>query len=243
MKRVGKIVAGFFFILFFLLLLVVGTFRFEVLNAEFVFSSLERNGIYTKLPSELAKALPNDPNMPKEEKGDYAKIVSSIPPSQIKNLLEKNLLSIFNFLNGSSKDVVFSIPASDLGVPGVENISWSLFKNSPKETVERLQVVYGIGNKLIFVCVVLIIVLILLFLVVGRSILLIIGILVLLLGGVGKFFLLIISSNTLLKPEPSQVLLGFLSSSILSDIAISWLILGAVFIMIWFFLKKQNRFS
>lgn len=243
MRIARKFTAGFFFILFFLLFLIVGMVKLEFLNSKFLFSSLQRNQIYTRLPMELSKAFPNTPSLPEEEKVAYSEIVSSISPASVQKILEENLLSVLNFLNGKSKDINIFISASALKIPGMADIRWSLSKNLPKETSGMFQIVYGIGNKLLLIWVALIAELILLFFVAGRRILLITGILALLLGGIGKLFLLVISATLPAKAEPAQVLLKLLSSSVLSDIAISWIILGTIFILIWIFLKKQNRFS
>lgn len=243
MRVVGKIIAGFFFVLFFLLFLVVGTIRFELLNSGFLFSSLERNGVYAKLPSELSKSFPNVPSLPEEEKEAYSKIISSVSPVAFQKNLEDNFSSVFNFLNGESKDINIFLPASILGIPGTKDINWSLSKNLPKETVKSFQIAYGIGDKLLLIWMILIVALVLLFLVAKRTVLLISGIITLLLGGVGKFFSLVVSNTVPSKPEPANVLLGLLGSSILSDIFLSWLILGVIFMLVWLFLKKQNRFS
>jgi len=85
----------------------LGTLRFEILNSSFIFSSLERNNIYEKIPPEFAKSIPNDPNISKDERGNYAKIVADVPAAQIKNVFERNLSSILNFFDGKSKDFQF----------------------------------------------------------------------------------------------------------------------------------------
>jgi len=237
-KRFGKIAAGVFFVVFFLLFLITGTLRFELLNSSFVFSSLERNGIYEKLPSELGRSLVNDPNLQEEEKEGYTKIISAIPPAKFKKLFETNISGVFDYLNGGADDITLSLSPSDLGIPFGGDINWSLSKTPPQEFRERVKVVYGIGNILLGVLVVLIVLLFLLFRVAGRAVLLITGILAVVLGGVGRLFLWVVSSNTPVNAEPSQVLLRLLSISILPDIAISWLFLGAVFIGVWVYLKK-----
>lgn len=231
MKRFGKIAAGILFVFVFLLFLIVGTVRFELLNSWFVFSSLERNGVYERLPSELAKALPNDPQLNDEEKEAYAKIVAVIPPEKLQSLFEKNVSSVLNYLNGGSKDITISLSLSDVGIPLGEDITWSLSKTPPQDFRDRMAVVYGIGNMLFMVWVVLIALLLLLYRAVGKRILLITGIFIVLLGGVGRLFLWIVSSNTHISPEPSQVFLALLSISILPDIAISWLFVGILLVM------------
>lgn len=234
-----KVVASFFFLLLFFVFLIIGTLRFEILNQGFVLGSLQRNGVYALLPEKLAKALPNDPNLPREEKGDYAKIVSAISPQKLQKVIEQNLGSVFNFLNGSSQDINISLSGSDLGISGAGNIKWSLTKNMPKGSLDRIQIFSGLGSKLLLALIVITVLMFLLLLVADRGVLLVAGVLTLLLGGVGKIYLSIITANTPMK-EPAQVLLVLASSSIFADIALSWLIFGVVLILVWFLLKKKN---
>lgn len=239
MKTVGKVIAIIFFVFFFLITLVLATVRFEVLNSSFVFSSFERNRVYEKLPAEIAKSLPNDPNLGKDEGESIARSVSSVTPTLTKNLIEKNLMSIIDFLNGKNDNFSISISPKDLNL--TEGVTLTFSTNDfPKERAGFLQIAHGIGNKILLIILISLVILISLYKFTGRVVLLIVGIFTLILSIIAKLFLLTIILNTPSK-EPAQVLLLLLSSSIFSDIVWSWIIVGILFLVFWVFIRRKVR--
>jgi len=233
-KSFLEIIAELFFIIFLFIFIILGTLRFELLNPVFVFSSLERNHVYEKLPSQFAESITNDPNLSDEEKENYQKIIASISPLQAKDVSRKNLSGVLDFINGKSKDLRFYISASSLGFIQGKDIGWSMSEN---EGTKGLMVFYGIGNKILIGFIITAFILAAFYFALKKYIFLTAGIVLLLLGIVGKAFLLVIAANTP-SIEPSQVLLLLLSNSVLSDIAISWIGIGILFIVIWFFMRK-----
>ncbi len=241
MKGFVKVICIVLFALVFLLTLIAATLRFEVLSSSFVFGSFQRNGVYEKLPGQFAKALPNDPNLGREEGAEIGQSVSSITPAAAKIVIEKNLSNVLGFLNGKEKDINISVSPADLGMTQGMTLSWST-KDSPKEQTGFINLFFGIGNKLLITFIVLLGLLFLLYKVVGKITFLISGILSASLGGAGWLFLHVLATNTPAK-EPSQVLLLLLSSSVLSDIVLSWIFIGILLIAVWIFLRKTRRFS
>lgn len=168
MRTFKKVVSVFFFTLIFLLALIVGTLRFEVLNSSFVFSSFERNGVYEKLPSAFAKALPNDPNLSREEGAQFGQSMSAINPAAAKVVIEKNFSNVLDFLNGKAQDINISISPAELGIPEGATLSWST-NDASQERSGIFLIFYGIGNKLLIAFAVLLIILGFLYKLAGRA--------------------------------------------------------------------------
>lgn len=238
-RKIGKISATIIFVLFFLVFLAVGTVRFEVLNSGFILSSLARNGIYDKLPEAFAKALPNDPNLPKEESVAYAAIAKTVTPAALQKIAEENVASALGYINGTSDDVVVKLSGSDLGLP-IGDISWSLVKNTRGESGNRFGFLHGAGNILFAVWVILGIGLVLLYLAAREIALLISGIISVVIGIVVRLFLYAVAVNT--PPhEPAQVLMQAMSASVFVDIAVTWIVIGAGLILLFIILKLFKK--
>lgn len=234
MERFKKIVSVFFFTLVFLLALIVGTLRLEVLNSRFVFGSFERNGVYEKLPGQFSESLLNDPNLEEEEKMGYSEIASSISPQTAKRIIEANLGNVIDFLNGKSKDINIFISAKDISILQTD-VRWSP-KDAPGSN--SLVIFSGLGNKLLIAFVILLAILAFLYKLAGRTGFLSAGILAVGLGAIGRLYLFVISANTP-AGEPSQVLLLLLSSSVLADITLSWIVVGIIMVTIWLIFKTK----
>lgn len=236
-----KAVASVLFLILFIPFLVISTLRFEILNQKFLFWSLDRNNVYSQLPQKLAESLTNDPKLSISEKKVYADIIKNISTRDIKTIVETNLASILGFINGESDDLLISISASSLGIKG-KNINWSLKNDVSPGAILSIQKFSGIGSWLLVVIGVLFFILLFITLYAGKRTLLIGGIVSLFLGVVGKAFLLVVIANTPAR-EPSQILLLVSSTSILSDIVLSWMVLGGLLIISWILLKIVKRKS
>jgi len=240
MKIVGRILIGILFFLLFLVFVILTTAYFELLNASFVLSSFERNHAYEKVPVALANSLPNDPNLSEEERMGYADIAESIPPHVVKLAIETNLVPILDYVHGKSKDVIIVLPAKELKLPGVgEDIRLSLVNTNSPETEKRAEIVYGIGNKILLAWAGVFLLLFGLLFLYGRllvpkkllggsAVLFVSGGVVLIVSLVGKFFFIQMARDLAKGPEPSQALLSILASSLLPDIATTWLLMGGV---------------
>jgi len=222
-----------------LLTVLVGTLRFGLLNSGFVFGSLERNKIYEKIPKEFSKSLLHDPNIPEEERVVYSEIASSISKEAAQKLIETNVSSVINSLNGKESDVQIFISAEELGMPLANDIAWSSSKNGSSFTTSSI--LYGIGDKLFVLFIVLCFILGVFFKFIGRVGVLSAGIVILVLGAIARLLLFVITKNTPAL-EPSQVLLILVSSSIFVDIVVSWIILGAILIFAWFIIRNKSSF-
>ena len=239
MERLLRIILVFFFVLVSLLAVLVGTVRFGLLNSNFVFGSLERNKIYEKIPKEFSKSLLHDPNIPEEERVVYSEIAASISPEIAKKIIKTNVSSVINYLNGKAPDVQIFISAKELGMPLANDIAWSSSKDG--STFTTSSIFYGIGDKIQILFFVLLVVLGILYKFARRVGILSAGIVLLFIGGVVKLFFYSITANTP-AVEPSQVLLVFLVLSLFSDILLSWILIGAILIILWFILQNKSFF-
>jgi hypothetical protein len=236
-----KVFAGVLFSLLFIIFLLISTLRFEILNSSFVFSSFERGQVYQRLPKALAESLPNDPNLPEDEREDYSEIVSSIKPEGVKKVVEENLAQFIDFLNGKQKDINVSISSKDVAVLGGSDVKWSLSQHPEIQNSQGANMAYGVGNKLLLVWVLLLLILLGLIKLVGMRLLLVGGVVSILLGLFLKLFLIVINSAPMGKAEPSQALLGLMVISILPDTSISWVTLGLILVISWIVLTKVAR--
>lgn len=245
MRILGKVFIGIVSASLFVILILLATIKFELLDKSFLFGSFEKHNVYKQLPAALADSLQNDPNLSEEEGMAYAEFVKNISPQEIKRLIESNLTQVLDFLNGQSKDVVISFSLPGVGFENASGIRWSLTQLPDKNLQEKIKSLNGIGNTLIIVGVVILIVLAGLIFLSGRVILLSSGIFLTISSLIIKLILLIIGNELTNGQEPSQKILGLLSSSLFSDITTTWLIAGGTLILFWLasFIKSPLKRS
>ncbi len=243
MRVFKKVLAGLLITPLLLFFLILTTITFQILNPSYLFPSLERNGAYEKILRLLAESLPNDPNIPKEEREAYAKIVGSIKTQTTKRIVEENLSQVLNFLHGKSNDIKILIPAQEIGILGTKDINWSLAKNPSVQAALKTNLFFGVWNKLLLAWLVILLVIAVLFLIGGKIIIFIEGVIVILFSVLAKIYLFILATTLPSHGEPSQRLLSFLASTLLAEITTVWLVIGVILIIIWIFLKKKNLLS
>lgn len=240
MKTAGKILIGIVSALLFIILLLLATIRFELLNKAFLFGSLEKYHVYAKLPSLLAASLPNDPNFSEEEGKGLAEFVKNISPQVIKPLIEDNLTQVLDYLNGESKNVVISFSIQGIGFENASGIRWSLSDLPDKNLQEKIKALNGAGNLLTIAGIIVLAILVGLFFLSGKIILLIGGLSIAVISLIIKFLLMVIGRELINGREPSQKLLGLLSSSLFSDITTTWLVAGMLLILLWLGIKIKK---
>lgn len=240
MKTAGKILIGIVSALLFIILLLLATIRFELLNKAFLFGSFEKYHVYAKLPSLLAASLPNDPNFSEEEGKGLAEFVKNISPQVIKPLIEDNLTQVLDYLNGESKNVVISFSIQGIGFENASGIRWSLSDLPDKNLQEKIKALNGAGNLLTIAGIIVLAILVGLFFLSGKIILLIGGLSIAVISLIIKFLLMVIGKELINGREPSQKLLGLLSSSLFSDITTTWLVAGMLLILLWLGIKIKK---
>ncbi len=244
MRILGKALTASLFTFLIIIFVILGTLRFGLLNKSFLFSSLDRNGVYEKLPKALAQSLPNDPNIKNEdERREFAKIANSVSPHLAKRIIETNFAPFLDFINGESKDIKILIPAKELGIEGAGDISWSLSQMENGESSSRFSGAYGLSSKILIAWFLILLILVGLFFLYGRlmippallggkTLLLTSGIFVIFIGIVGRFFSWLLETKMPIV-EPAQALLKLLSLSLFPEIAISWIIFGAILLILF----------
>lgn len=243
MKTVMRIFVGSLSSLLFITLILLTTIRFEILNKSFLFGSFEKHNVYAQLPALLADSLPNDPNLSEEEGRELAEFVKNISPQVIKPLIDDNLTQAIDYLNGDSKDIVFSFSLQGIGFENASGIRWSLAQISDKNLREKITALNGIGNILIIAIFIILTILVGLFFLSGRGILLSGGAYIVTTSLISKFSLMTIGKELMNGQEISQKILGLLSASLFPDITNTWLLMGTLLILLWIILRISAKIT
>lgn len=240
MKRLEKFFIGTLFSLLFSLFILLTTFYFQLFNASYLFNTFKEHGLYEKIPKALASSLPNDLNLSREERLAYGTIAANISPDFVEQIVETNLTEALDFIHGRSNDIIISFPTKELGL-GETNIKWSLSENSTPQLKEQLNLIHGIGTKILILWIIVFILLMSLFLLYGKvsnkiitggsRLLITSGTMLLLSSLISRFLLIQMAQNLSNGSEPSQKLLGLLASSLLIDIAFSWSVIS-IFVLV-----------
>lgn len=241
MRIVGKIFIGIISTLLFITLVILATIRFEILNKSFLFGSFEKHNVYAKLPTLLATSLPNDPNFSKEEGIGLAEFAGNLSPQIIKPIIEDNLTQVIDYLNGQSRNVVISFSLNGIGFENASGIRWSLSQIPDKNLREQIKIANEIGNLLIIAILIVLGILLTLLVFSGKGIFLSGGIFIVIISLISKLFLLAIGTQLSNGREPSQKLLGLLSSTLFSDITTTWLVAGGLLVLLWIGLHTKSK--
>lgn len=248
MKIAARGFIGTLFALLVTVFILLITIRFEILNKSFLFGVFEKHNVYGQLPNLLVTSLPNDPNLTDEERLGYTEFAKNISPQVIKPLIEDNFGQVIDFLNGDSKDIVISFALNGVGFENVGSIRWSISQIPDKNTQEQIRSLNGIGNTLIIAWVTVFIVLVALFFLYGRlttpkswiggkTLLLSSGVSIFTMSVFTKIALIFIGKGLVEGKEPAQKLLALLSTSLFSEITITWLMIGGMLILLWLIMK------
>lgn len=236
MRNFEKSAIGLIFSALFFVSLILGTLYFQILNSSYLFSVFEKHKVYEKLPYLLATSIPNDPNLNFEERFVYSAVLSNIPPSLFKEIIEGNLSQALDFVHGQRENIEILLPTKQLGL-GPADVRWSISENANPVLQERLKFVHGIATKILVLLTLALLGLVGLFLLYGKVanskykiggyvLLLANGIALLLSSLIVKFFLIQMARDLPNQPEPAQKLLGLLAGSLFSEIIFSWIIIG-----------------
>jgi hypothetical protein len=243
MKNALKFLFGSLSTSLLIVLMLLVTIKLELLNKSFLFGSFEKHNVYAQLPPLLASSLPNDPILSREEKVGYAEFIKNISPQVIKPLIEDNLSQAIDYLNGQSKNIVLSFSLNGIGFQDVSSLRWSLAETTDKNLQERIEALNGIGNTLTIVISIISAILVGLFFLSGRTMLLSGGVYIAVTSLISKIFSATIDKELINGPGTSQKLLGLLSSSLFSDITTTWLLMGALLILLWIILRISAKIT
>lgn len=241
MKNVLKFLFGSLSASLFIVLMLLVTIKLELLSKSFLFGSFEKHNVYAQLPTLLASSRPNDPSLSGEEKIGYAEFIKNISPQVVKPLIEDNLSQVIDYLNGQSKNIVLSFSLNGIGFQDVSGLRWSLAETTDKNLQERIGAFNGVGNTMIFAMGIILVALVGLFFLSGRTILLSGGAYIAATSLISKFSLMAIGKELINGKEISQKILGLLSASLISDITDTWLIMGCVLILLWLILRIMSK--
>lgn len=251
MRKFQKIIIGFFFSLFFLIFVVLSSLNFFILNDKYLFYVFGKHNLYERVPKELAPAFINDPNLSREERLGYSLIIRNISPQTVEKIIKTNFTNVLSFVHGKNSDILIYFPAKELKL-GPQDINWSYSENTSPNTNGSVSNIKGIWIKLFFLWIVILLFLVGLFLLYGKVALdKLAGRRLLVINGT---ILYIFSSFLFVAPqilaqtfpdrlEPSQVIIKILFSTLIPEVAFTWIILGiVVFIagLILVFLERRR---
>jgi len=248
-NKLEKILIGFIFSLLFSFFVILSSLNFPLLNDKFLFYVFEKHNLYERIPKELGASFINDPNLSVEEKLGYTLIIRNIPPNTFEKILKTNITSALKFVHGKSSDMVIYFPAKELRL-GPQDLSWSFSQNSPPNTKGTLSLINGIWTKLFTLWFVTLLSLIGLFFLygkaslqklAGRRLLIINGTILYILGALLFVIPQLLAQTMPSKLEPSQALIKILFSTLIPEIALTWLISGVVVFMIGFSILLIER--
>lgn len=241
MKNVLKFFFGSLSTSLFIALMLLITIRFELLNKSFLFGSFEKHNVYAQLPPLLASSLSNDIILSGEEKIGYAEFIKNISPQVIKPVIEDNLSQVIDYLNGQSKNIVLSFSLNGIGFQDVSGLRWSLAETTDKNLQERIGAFNGAGNTMIFAMGIILVALVGLFFLSGRTILLSGGAYIAATSLISKIFSTSIDNELINNSGTSQKLFGLLSTSLFPDIITTWLLMGILLILLWIILRISAK--
>lgn len=248
-----KFSLGFLFTGLLTTLLFLTTLYFQILNEKYLFKVFEKHDVYAKIAPSLANSLKNDPNLSSEEKFGYEYILKNADRNLTKTTVEDNISQLLAFFHGKSSNFIISVPLSSMGL-SPNDFTWSLKENAPADLKAQVQGFYGVANKILFIWFLVFVLTISIYLIYGKfsggniflggSILLITnGAWVLISGLLSYFFLRQMINNISPNPEPTQIFLSLLSSSLFLEITYSWIVIGGFIFLsgVVLFIINRNK--
>lgn len=224
---------GVIFSLIFSVFIILYSLYFQLFNASFLFSTFQKYHVYEQIPNLATQSLPNDPNLSPEEKLGYSEVAKQLSPAVIQKITESSLVSILNYAHGTSDNIVIN----------VEGMEWSA--NSTQ--FPQLAQLHGTSRNILLILITTSLVLIGLFAWYGKlsktkfggsTLLISTGLYTGLSSVVLAFGSLQIGKQLLTEPEPSQKIIGLLSSSLFYEIAKTWTVISVVLLILGLILKK-----
>lgn len=114
MRVAGSILLIIFVVPFLLLGVLSSTVKFQLLNSDFWLSTFEKNNVYSRIAEEIKTSA----EMQVEKKGGSLKdakvLTDLITPTNLKDIISKNLTYTFDYMNGKANDFNAYIPVSKL---------------------------------------------------------------------------------------------------------------------------------
>jgi hypothetical protein len=233
MKIFAKIIIGLISTFLFLVLILFLTIKFELLNKSFLLNNFEKHNVYTQLPTLLTISISDNKTFSKKEKTEYGEFIKNVSPEIIKPIIQSNLIQVLDFLNGQSKDIIISFSLQGIGFQDASSFHWSLSETLNKDLREKVNILYGINNSLTIAIGIMLAILVAHFVFFGKSIFLSGGIGIIIISLIGKLYLATTGKELMRAPMFSQKLLGLMFSSLFSDIVTTWLVMGALLVLLW----------
>lgn len=269
MKAAANILLAIFFVIFYLVALITGTFRFGILNYNFLTNTFTKHNVYENLAISTKASFENQIFVKGGSKNDITVLTDLITTDNAKDVVNKNLNNSLSYLNGKTNQINVYLPIDKVpknllpknlaGLTTEVPLTTLLTKiNAQDIQVSDLEQISRLGEALTFVFVI------------SISILVVLSIFLIVLISAGKnawgiavafmssgiitlFFVGILS--TINKNIPislaksvsvATVVFRTVMPSIITEIASKWMIIGIITTIVGlslFFVRKPSRSS
>ncbi|HLE48562.1 MAG TPA: hypothetical protein VI819_00810 [Patescibacteria group bacterium] len=130
--RILKFLIGFLFVIVFILFLVFSSFKFFLLNENYVIRNLRSPGVYTSMEKGIKTLFSDLLKNQVSEKTDYSKLstnerkqieeainkfLSPVTEENISDFVETNVLSTYKYFNGQAGILNIYLPIKKWGLP------------------------------------------------------------------------------------------------------------------------------
>ena len=247
MRLLWRILISILFLPCLLIVLVLTSVKFQLLSYNFVTQSLVHRDAYASVPGLVEAAV----NEQKDKSGgemdiDASGFADKITPALVQQTIERNLGSIYMFIDGESNDVTLYIPAAELGLlkeDGLKSETFQLSTYVQPEGMDKIRQAQGIAWILSIVWLGAVLVTVSLVLmhfllgskhrVVGTGMLLFLnGALVLAFSLAIPILLPQAFSGFTTSNEPSQHLIAMFAKALIPDILLLWTYVSASIVTI-----------
>jgi hypothetical protein len=114
MHFVLKIILTIIFVPLFLILLIAVTFRFQFLVPTFWENTFSTSNTYSNLAVSINKNLVAQTISEGGSRSDVNILTDLITPENLKDVINKNIVNVLSFANGSAKEIIVYVPINKI---------------------------------------------------------------------------------------------------------------------------------
>jgi hypothetical protein len=269
MKFIIKLLLSMLFIPIFLVFLLAVTFRFQLLDFSFWQRSFSEGNTYANLSASLRSYIEEKVTAERGSRSDVGVFTDLVSPENLKDVIDKNLAAVLQYMNGESREIVVYVPLDKIPRQFLPQNLGKISQKMPLRDFLREfnmegpspsqeAILSSLGRVswclLASVAILAVGILILLFLLVepGEKLLApgvalnISGAVVIVGGIIGRVFLTGLGGSLLKQPNLAQQMVGSLVPPIALGIVHLWMYFGVFTLLlglVLFFIKKPRRGS
>jgi len=165
MRKFGRYIIAILFQFSFASLLILITIRFQIINPDFLISSLRSSGAYKQsvdlfkdylsntVKEELKAAGLNE--LPIEQQklleAEIMELTSAVEADKVQDLVEKNIYRFYSYMNGEAVDIILYFPLQTWGLPELitsQEPYSRLSENTPLDSVMGVESINELYSQL-----------------------------------------------------------------------------------------------